>query len=83
MTNEARFVTDGFGNNRVAPRARIRWIVINSRQPTTLRYQIQQTQLILQDQLFNFGDATKEIDHNVFRINPLPNASYEKLDGTQ
>ena len=37
----------------------------------------------MQDQLFNFGDLTKEIDHDVFEINPLPGASYEKNDGTQ
>ena len=43
MTNEARFVTDGFGNNRVAQEARIHWLVINSKQPHTHRYQITQT----------------------------------------
>ena len=37
----------------------------------------------MQDQLFNFADLTKETDQTVFRIDPLPSASYEKHDGTQ
>ena len=39
--------------------------------------------LQLQDQLFNFADYTKEIDRNVFRVQPLSIQSYEKHDGTQ
>ena len=62
LVNEGHFVTDGFGEQRVKQEARVQWLRINSYAPQTIPMQIMQSELQLQDQLFNFADITKEKD---------------------
>ena len=44
---------------------------------------VSQSELILQDKLFNFAEFTRESDDTVFNFIELPNWSYEKEDSTQ
>ena len=73
LTNEARFVSSGFNDERINREALAHWIRINTYAPITVPFQLSQTQLNLQDQLFNFADATMELDKTVFSVKPLSN----------
>ena len=81
--NQARFVSNGYGEERVQFESRLHWIRINTYAPQTNPFQVFQTELVLQDQLFNFADYTREKDYSVFALKPLPTQSYEKHDGVQ
>ena len=83
LVNEARFVTDRYGEERVAKESRLVWLRINTFVPLTERYSISQTELALQDRLFNFADLTRVLDKDVFQLKHVKSESYEKNDGTQ
>lgn len=56
---------------------------VNSYHPIISRFEIKQTELILQDYLFNFADLTKQVDRTVFSSKKIAGESYEKNDSTQ
>ena len=47
LVNEARFVTDGYNDDRVDEQSRVIWQRVNTYQPTTQSMTIQQTDLVL------------------------------------
>ena len=68
LTNESRFISDGYYDETIQQQSRGHWIRINSYDPVTAPFKVQQTQLNLQDMLFNFADATLNVDTTVFDI---------------
>ena len=76
-TNRKRFQIEEFNNQKIIDEAKTTWIPINSQLREDVVFQLQVTNLQLQDRIWQWGSLTTEYQNDLFKIDQIGIRPYE------